>query len=287
MCDTHDTVRILGRGATAVVCLKRESEGRTYVVKQITKGVVDKNSVMNELFILDRMRNDCDDYILCFNHFSEDSRFYYIVTEHLGDYIDLSDYIIHSKTLPNTQNYIQICENLKAGLNKIHSMNIAHCDIKPGNIMINPHTFEIKYIDFGEACIGDKCTKGTRGTPFYNPPELIDIKRVSYPDTLKKWKKMDYWGLRVTIFELMMHGDFFDEYLVSVVDKRPISEVHKDSSNSILNRVFEIMRSDLPKSFVKRYCADYLHDKHMCYYLQKKIVPLLHAKPKKRKLILN
>lgn len=287
MCDGHDTVRILGRGATAIVCLKREPNGRTYVVKQVNKGTVDENDIMNELFILNRMRNNCEDYILCFNHFSEDEQFYYIVTEHLGDYIDVSDYIMHLNTPPNIQNYIQICENLKAGLKKIHSMNIAHRDIKPRNIMINPHTFGIKYIDFGEACIENNCARGMRGTPFYIPPELIDTTKISFPKTLEEWKKMDYWGLGVTIFELMMHGDLFNEYLVSVIDKRSIGEVRRDASNRILNRVFEIMQSDLPKSFIKRYYDNYLPDKRMCHYLQKKVLPLLHAKPKKRKLVLN
>lgn len=64
-----------------------------------------------------------------------------------------------------------IINNLCKGLHDIHEHNIAHRDIKPENIMINEN-HDIKYIDFGLACIGESDT--VMGTPLYSPPEILD-----------------------------------------------------------------------------------------------------------------
>ncbi|XP_068079328.1 uncharacterized protein [Danio rerio] len=57
-------------------------------------------------------------------------------------------------------------------------MNVYHSDIKPQNVLINPHTFQIKLIDFGVGRIMTSEGYSTfGGTQAYAPPEFSDCKK--------------------------------------------------------------------------------------------------------------
>jgi serine/threonine protein kinase len=107
------------------------------------------DNIMNELFILDLLRSECGEYIMCYERtFIQDNNFY-IVCEYLDGYITLDN-----KTIDINNNMLEVViPNLITGLNKLHSLHIYHRDIKPGNIMYHPHTYKIKYIDFGLSTI--------------------------------------------------------------------------------------------------------------------------------------
>ena len=59
------------------------------------------------------------------------------------------------------------------GLSYIHSCNVIHNDIKPGNIFISKN-YLVKISDFGEAKCPNVETAGGSGLTFpYGSPELI------------------------------------------------------------------------------------------------------------------
>jgi len=101
--------------------------------------------------------------------------------------------------------------NIIQGLKLLHRNGIAHRDIKPDNIMVDPTSLDIKYIDFGLACRMESCySTMVGGTPFYMAPELF-LDQV--PDTLETWFKVDYWALGATLMEIILHKTFLEEYL--------------------------------------------------------------------------
>lgn len=79
----------------------------------------------------------------------------------------------------------------------LHSLKIAHCDIKLENVLIDRELSKPKLIDFGlsvqnKALISDYCA----GTPSYMSPQLLR-KQPFNPF------KSDVWALGVLFFKLM------------------------------------------------------------------------------------
>ncbi len=87
------------------------------------------------------------------------------------------------------------------GLDFLHSRNIFHRDLKPGNIFINDFSFGKKHL-----CIGDfgiskydldtikqtQTTLGYNTTPLYKAPEVISMKDPT--------SKVDIWALGVILY---------------------------------------------------------------------------------------
>lgn len=95
----------------------------------------------------------------------------------------------------------QICR----ALNYIHSVvGVCHRDIKPQNILINPHTHQVKLCDFGSA------KKLVRGEPnisyicsrYYRAPELI-FGAIEYTTAI------DLWSVGCVIAELLLGRPLF------------------------------------------------------------------------------
>jgi serine/threonine protein kinase len=114
----------------------------------------------------------------------------------------------------NNAKYKIIC-NLCEGLVAMHNMGVAHRDIKLENIMVNPKTNEIKYIDFGLANIDTETTQSdtrvimqSSGTiPYMDPKLLTNIKALMMSGIktipIDELQKSDIFSLASTIYELL------------------------------------------------------------------------------------
>jgi serine/threonine protein kinase len=97
---------------------------------------------------------------------------------------------------------IYIMSELLKGLAFLHSQNILHLDIKPGNIVLIGD--DAKFIDFGLSLKVDKASVGEytahdRITLNYRPPEnLIPPNKVFS-------EKSDIWSLGIVFLELLSH----------------------------------------------------------------------------------
>ncbi|KAL3878517.1 hypothetical protein ACJMK2_030857 [Sinanodonta woodiana] len=110
---------------------------------------------------------------------------------------------------------------ISSAVEYIHSMGVAHCDIKLENIMINSSN-RIKLIDFGSAINvleGQQTRESLEMiaiTPEYVPPEIL-CQRLTEPENYDV-RMMDVWGVGVVFF-LMLTGRFpfgeFDGYHIS------------------------------------------------------------------------
>ena len=97
---------------------------------------------------------------------------------------------------------------LTSALAHLHSLDVAHRDIKPGNILFdneggaNAAEFRIKLCDFGFAIkCGGRRLKKLVGTPSYIAPELTGCGT----EGGYKGKPVDMWALGVLLFEIL-HG---------------------------------------------------------------------------------
>lgn len=149
---------------------------RTVLIKQMPKSKVKEREWVTEAAILQHLSQPCGSYVVCFDNKFQDGENYYLVMEFLGEYVPLSEYLdrrmdarqvpvdVHSPNPvrvrkpgpyadpPTAQETMTIFCGLVAGLRQIHGLNIAHRDLKGENILINPKTLCVKYIDFGLSC---------------------------------------------------------------------------------------------------------------------------------------
>jgi PAS domain S-box-containing protein len=88
-------------------------------------------------------------------------------------------------------------------LGRIHTANVIHKDINPGNIVLNPGTGVIKIIDFGIA------TQFNRTNPMFKSPHVLEgtLAYLSPEQTGRMNRSVDYrtdfYSLGVTFYELL------------------------------------------------------------------------------------
>lgn len=119
---------------------------------------------------------------------------------------DLRDHL--EASLPRNLAWIrQLCQAVQY----MHSQNIAHCDIKPENILIDAQG-NAKLCDMGMALPADGKTWPRLGTLEYRAPEFL----CGYEGDLKA---LDLWALGCVVFEILgpsrVSGD--DDELYSVM----------------------------------------------------------------------
>jgi serine/threonine protein kinase len=229
----------LGKGSYgSVYHIVNKADGSHLAIKEINKQV-DKDDeeleerihedFKNEVYILKRLKQVCKEYVLCYKDSYDDWKNYYIVTEFLENYMDLQHYI---DTMPKLKQFKSsasasataspivvnavaaakegklklirtiIC-NLLAGIHQIHEQKVAHLDIKPKNILVNPYNGKIKYIDLGLSCYNTECYGDSQiGTDVYMAPEIYNSTSGKYLD-LHDYQTADLWSLGATILELI------------------------------------------------------------------------------------
>lgn len=103
--------------------------------------------------------------------------------------------IRHKKPLPLNQSLAYL-QALSSGLGYSHSNGVVHCDVKPGNVMVDQGG-SIYLTDFGVARHADstRTLLGVAGTASYMAPEQCRGEAVS--------AATDIYGLAVVLFEML------------------------------------------------------------------------------------
>jgi serine/threonine protein kinase len=91
----------------------------------------------------------------------------------------LAQRLEEGRTLPAAE-ALTIFRQITEALSYVHSKGIRHCDLKPGNVLINSQGRAL-IADFGQAQL-DSQAAPSLGTFFYMPPEQADVKNI-VPDT--------------------------------------------------------------------------------------------------------
>ena len=155
----------------------------------------------------------------------------------------MTDFIKYGKGKYHTGILWPIFTQLILGLKEIHDQDIGHRDIKPDNIMVTPD-YKVKFLDFGLACSDVYSCKGKHGTPFYQPPEVLNK---IHEESLSGAKLHDIWSLSLVLYNLandklpFIENDFDIDmnqlvYIVSDIDEiESHYEVDDGRTNTFLN----------------------------------------------------
>ena len=92
---------------------------------------------------------------------------------------------------------IDVCQQLMAGLGKIHALDFVHGDIKPDNIGVM-YDGTVKYMDFGHSDVYKTKSKEYGGTVAYAHPDKLAC--IAFDNVIA-----DTWSLAVCVFGLIFH----------------------------------------------------------------------------------
>lgn len=197
----EEVIKALGEGEFSFIRLCK-IDNSLYVVKYSLRSRVKKwilhgkTRVPMEISILNELEHP---NILMMEYFYIDEFFYKIVSK-WKNRIDLFEYI-------NTNEFkssvvLSITKQILLAVEYIHSLDIAHLDIKDENFLIDDD-LNVIMIDFGSSRY---CKQGPfkeyLGTSMYEPPELIS-------NTLYTGKEQDMWQIGVLFYIILFRVDPF------------------------------------------------------------------------------
>lgn len=240
-----------------------------YFLKIIEITQKNRDTVMDEIEILEKLSHHCQPYIQCYKDVFKNESKIYIITEFLTGYIELYDFVGSINNITN-KTYAKIIDKLCRGLMKIHEQKVAHRDIKPENIMIkyiDDNDINIKYIDFGLSCDDDGINKVNcrekkmLGTSAYLDPIIVNKYFNNTELTFEDLKNSDIWSLGMTIFVMISSIIPIDLY----IDISRVQDFERDTFTIIvMNYIYETMNPSVNKTvFHGRYAV--VHKRFMDY----------------------
>ncbi len=248
--------RELGRGAMGVVYLGNDPKiNRKVAIKTLdytqfskTELKAVKSRFFREAEAAGRLSHN---NIVTVYDVGEEADFAFIAMDYVEG-VALSEFTQKDKLLPVKEVY-RILQVVAQSLHYAHEQNIVHRDIKPGNIMYNPQSQQIKITDFGIARITDSVKTRTgsfMGSPSYMAPEQMTGSRVD--------GQADLYSLGVSMYQLLTGALPFDAdslgnlaYKITNEKHIPIREVRPElpaSATRITNKA-------LQKKTEKRYAS--------------------------------
>ena len=238
----HITQKILGEGASGVVCIG-EKNGVQYAIKKIKKDKIKnvKHFILEAEISLQLKHEN----IITYYEIFEDSEYISYVMD-LGEGGDLFDFIVGCPLghLP-ADIVIDLLIQIFGVVDYLHSVKgIVHRDLKPENFMIKINAYnkpQIKLIDFGFATYIPKNGEKLReylGTREYAAPEILE--ETGYRE------KVDEWAIGVIMYNMLTGFEPFkgetpseikDSVLYATIKFDKIEDVDlRDICSKLLNR---------------------------------------------------
>ncbi len=189
----HDSNRTIVYRAT------KTSERQPVVIKVLKSEFLGLEQIARfkqEYQILNQL--DCSGIIKAYGLEKLQNKIALILEDFAGE--SLKNYIQKKVEL---KEFLQIAIQIVTALGSVHQNNIIHKDIKPKNILVNPHTGQIKLIDFSIA------SRLTKETPILSISKSLEgtLTYISPAQTGRMNRTVDYrcdfYSLGITFYELL------------------------------------------------------------------------------------
>eukprot|EP00043_Microstomoeca_roanoka_P013011 m.127099 g.127099 ORF g.127099 m.127099 type:complete len:475 (+) comp15647_c0_seq1:172-1596(+) len=224
----------LGAGTYGVVFRAHIDGDQTqtpYAVKCISRDRLNpkaEENVVRECYLLQKLHHP---YIVQMITYEADANFLYIVMEFCSEG-DLAQILRKRQRLAENEARFFL-RQLASALEYLHSLQIAHFDLKPSNLLVylRGSTRFLKVADFGFACrIGENSFhESLRGSPLYLAPEMLCAKKYD--------ARADLWSIGVILFEVLFgrapfHSETYLELIKKITSKQEIKIPHEPRISS-------------------------------------------------------
>ena len=198
----YRVVESLGRGGMADVYKVWDEERAVYLAMKILRQDLAQDPIFLRRFQREAkaLASLQHPHIVRFYGLERDDLLAFLLMEYV-DGISLQAEILRSEGKALPMEHIQeVMEAVCSALHYAHHQGLVHCDIKPGNILIDKHG-QIYLTDFGIARGMDAATSTMVGigTPAYMAPELIRGEDPT-PQT-------DIYALGIVLYEMLTGGE--------------------------------------------------------------------------------
>jgi serine/threonine protein kinase len=194
----YSFLKAIGRGGFATVYhVTSVRFGTDYAAKVMAERPTrsDSNSYEAELNALKQLSHP--NIILLFDAFEHENR--YVLVFELCPHGSLHDEVKALGHGISSERFMEIAHPIIEALAYCHQRGIAHCDIKPSNILIDQYN-RPKLADFGIAAIMQRTkARATMGTMEFMAPELLRGE-------CRDRREADIWALGVT-FAYLVNGE--------------------------------------------------------------------------------
>jgi serine/threonine protein kinase len=190
----YEFLEEVGHGGEAEVYKVRSQRYNEIFAAKVLKGV----HSLEEVTEFDSIRRLCHTNVIrCYDAFAADDRVIIVYEYCRGGNLEEEIQSYGAGGLP-LQRFKAISRQVVAGLFAIHRHGLAHCDVKPENVLLADGAGSVaKLSDFGMAC-REAPTRAVVGTPLFWSPEIWSGHRHDP-------QLADVWALGVT-FAYMLQG---------------------------------------------------------------------------------
>ncbi|WP_227546063.1 serine/threonine-protein kinase [Marinobacter fonticola] len=146
---------------------------------------------------------------------------------------------------------LDVLARVADALDYAHRQKIVHRDIKPGNIIYDARSGDVKITDFGIAKIADDSrtrTGSVMGSPLYMSPEQLKGQRIAGTS--------DVYSLGVTLYKLAsgetpFNADTLANLTYQILNKRPrsVREFNPDLPDGVIRLINKAIQRDPSKRF--------------------------------------
>lgn len=198
--NKYKIIKELGRGAFGKVVEALEKKTNKRVAIKIQLNYKNSDLFKKEINILQKVSKFCENLVCIKDSGIIENGMHYIVMEYASG-VNLEKYMLKYK--PEISDILMIIDQVIWTTKILHDNDIAHSDIKPENIQVDPETLDIKILDLGLAC-DDIEYCGGGGTKFFLPK--------TYEKDILGRKSTDVYAIGVVL--LLMLVDWEDKDIV-------------------------------------------------------------------------
>jgi serine/threonine protein kinase len=187
--DHYEVLEVVGQGRMGIVLKGRDTKVQRLVAIKVLKSFLAVSDTVRKLFVQHAHAAAAvrDDNVISIYAVSDEGPVPYLVMEYIAG-ITLGGLIQQNGAL-GLREILRIGLQLARGLAAAHALGLVHCNLKPGNILLENGVQRVKITDFGLAYAEKGIITGTpmflspelaRGGPFDHRTDLFSLGSVLY-----------------------------------------------------------------------------------------------------------